>query len=379
MVVHHFLKWLDTARVAERAAAAAALARAYTGHELPFEDRCAAEAALTLLLDDPSPKVRLALADALSMSSRAPLHIVRALAEDQPDIAAMVLARSPLMEDSVLIDRVASCDPEIQSLVAMRPWLSMAVSAAIAEVGEADACIELLGNSGADIAPMSFRRMAERHGHVASVREAMIIDPRLPVDCRHLLLVHLGESLRSSPFIQASLGRARAERVTREACHRGAMVLIDGTRANDYPSLIANLRARGELTASFVLRAVAGGRIDFFGAVLMSLTGQGESRIRALLSGGRDVALSAVLRKAGFAEVTHRPMARALQVWRDVAAGKRVAGPQEVSWLMLEAVEADPLKLADRTTIEVAALLKSIHMDALRDNAREHALQIAAA
>ena len=72
MVVSHFLKWVNTAKVAERAAAAAALARAYVERDLPFEDRCAAEAALTLLLDDPSSKVRLAMADPLSMSQHAP-------------------------------------------------------------------------------------------------------------------------------------------------------------------------------------------------------------------------------------------------------------------------------------------------------------------
>lgn len=96
MVVSHFLKWVNTAKVAERAAAAAALAGAYINHDLPFEDRCAAEAALTLLLDDPSSKVRLALADVLSMSHHAPPQIINALASDQPEIAALVLTRSPL-------------------------------------------------------------------------------------------------------------------------------------------------------------------------------------------------------------------------------------------------------------------------------------------
>src|SRR5690606_37118356 len=155
-------KWLETARVAERAAAAAALARAFIGHELPFEDRCAAEAALTLLLDDPSPKVRLSLADALSLSRKSPVHVVRALAEDQPDIAAMILARSPLLAVAILIDRVAGCDEEIQVLGAMRRRLSYAVAAAIAEVGGPGACVELLANSGATIAQQSFRRICER-------------------------------------------------------------------------------------------------------------------------------------------------------------------------------------------------------------------------
>ena len=108
MVVSHFLKWVHTAKVNERAAAAAALARAYVGHDLPFEDRCAAEAALTLLLDDPSAKVRKAMAEALALSHHAPPQIVSALASDQPEVASVVLARSPLLTDADLIERVAS-------------------------------------------------------------------------------------------------------------------------------------------------------------------------------------------------------------------------------------------------------------------------------
>src|SRR6185369_12015894 len=108
MVVSHFLKWVYTAKVAERSAAAAALARAYVGHDMPFEDRCAAEAALTLLLDDPSWKVRRAMAETLSMSPHAPLQIINALASDQAEVAAVVLSRSPLLSDADLVDRVAT-------------------------------------------------------------------------------------------------------------------------------------------------------------------------------------------------------------------------------------------------------------------------------
>ena len=78
MVIRHFLKWINNARVGERCAAAAALSRAFLDHELPFEDRCETEAALTLLLDDPSPKVRAALAEALSMSRHAPQQVIAA-------------------------------------------------------------------------------------------------------------------------------------------------------------------------------------------------------------------------------------------------------------------------------------------------------------
>ena len=317
MVVSHFLKWVHTARVNERAAAASALARAYVSHDLPFEDRCAAEAALTLLLDDPSAKVRKALAETLALSRHAPLQIVSALASDQPEVASVVLARSPLLTDADLIERVASGGKATQMLIADRPAVSMELSAVIAEIGEAEACRTLVANEGADIATLSFRRMAERHGHVGPLREAMIADPRLPADCRHALLVKLGEALQHSSLVVALIGASRAERLLKDACMKASLTLIDGTRAEDYAALIGHLRVRGDLTASFIIRA--------------------------------------------------------LKVWREVANGKRVAGAQEVSWLMLKEIGGEEAQG------DLAALLKSIHLDALRENAREHALAIAAA
>ena len=373
MVVGHFLKWMETARVSERAAAAGALARTYIDAEMSFEDRCAAEAALTLLLDDPSAKVRMALADALSMSRRAPMQIISALAADQPEVAALVLARSPLLTDTDLIDRVASGAPSTQRLIAARPGVSMGLSAAIAEVGEADACMALLENPSADIASLSFCRMAERHGDIAPLRAALLGDSRLPSNCRHMLLVKLGDALKSSPLVIAMMGAARAERVTREACVKASLTLIDNTPPAEFAALVEHLRIRGDLTASFLVRTVAHGKIDFFGSVLVALTAQGEARVRALLAGGRDVALSSLFRKAGLSAAVHGVILRALKVWREVANGKRVAGAQEVTWLMLK-------ELGEQARgSDLANLLKSIHLEALRENARGHALAIAAA
>lgn len=373
MVVAHFLRWVEHARVSERAAAAAALANAYVQGELAFEDRCAAEAALTFLLDDPSSKVRQSLAEALSLSHRAPPQIVAVLSGDQPEVAALILGRSPLLSDLDLIERIAAGHVSNQKLIAARASVSMAVSAAIAEVGESQACAALLANSGAEIASLSFRRIAERFGHIGSLREALIVDARLPAEIRHMLLVKLGDALRQSPLVRALMGEAHAERVMRSACIKASLTLIDRTNATEYPALIEHIRLRGDLTTSFLVRAIAHGKVDFFGAALVALTGQSESRVRSLLASGFDTALSALFSKAGLREKTHAAILCALKVWRAVARGKRVAGAQEVSWLMLAAIGGQGAEG------DLAALLKSIHLDALRANARDHALAIAAA
>ncbi len=380
MVIEHFLHWMNGAKATERAAAAEALSRAFIGIELSFENRCTAEAALTILLDDPSPQVRMALAETLSLSPRAPAQVIAALAKDRPDIASIVIARSPLLEDDDLIDRVASAPAAVQAVIAARPRVSVALSAAIAEVAEREAVLALLTNAGARIATVTLRRLVERLGDDAVVRGALFDRPDLPVDQRHTLLAKTGRALGQSPFLRALIGEARADRLTRDACLGGVVALAEAVPAAEQPALAEHMRLSGGLTANFLLRIVAQGKLDFFAATLVALTRQRQDRVAALLANGREAALRALLGAAGLVSACHGPVITALQVWRDVAAGRRVAGVQEVSWAMLRAVPgAEGNDLSSTADREVASLIKAIHLDFLRRNARGHALAVAAA
>src|SRR6476620_809173 len=170
MIGRQFVHWVRQAPAGERAEATSALARAYLYSDLSPADRAAAEGAMILLLDDPSPLVRYELADPLAASGDAPAAVVHALINDQPDIATRVLERSPLLLDSDLVDSVAVGGPQIQSAIARREILPCAVSAAIAEVGSAEACLTLIENMSADIAAFSLARIAQRFGHLAAIR-----------------------------------------------------------------------------------------------------------------------------------------------------------------------------------------------------------------
>ncbi|WP_420961831.1 DUF2336 domain-containing protein [Brucella sp. IR073] len=379
MIIRHFLKWMGEASVAQRRAAASALARTYLQSTLPTGERQAAEAALTLLLDDPSPKVRAALAEALSLSHDAPLPIVLALANEQVEISGFIIARSPLLRDIDLIDRVATGDEPAQRLIAMRPEVSFALSAAIAEVAAPAACVDLLRNSAAEIAPSALRRMAERLGSHADLREVLLERMDLPADARHLLAVRIGEALAEMPLVAATMGKGRAERVAHEVCTKVSLEIADQSPHADHAALVEHLRARGSLTTAFIIRAVAHGRIDFFGAILVSLSGQPGHRVGAILGRGRDAALVALFRSAGLAEGTHRLLIAALHAWRKVADGKLIAGPREISEIMLSAARADDETRFSAANSDLQSLLRTIHLDAIRETARNEALALAAA
>src|SRR6476661_1725556 len=188
MIARHFLQWMRTAPAAERADATSALARAYLYSDLAPDDRAATEGALIMLLDDPSPLVRAALAQALAFSEFSPPAVILGLAADQPEVSGWVLEHSPLLLDADLVDAVATGRPEMQAAIANRATLPSAVSAAIAEVGSAEACLVLVENASAEIAPFSLDRIVARHGHLAAVRESMLSRHELPAPTRQALV-----------------------------------------------------------------------------------------------------------------------------------------------------------------------------------------------
>ena len=135
MIVRQFLHWLRTAPSGHRAEATSALARAFLYSDLTDNDRAAAEGAMIMLLDDPSPLVRAELARALAFSEQAPPPVILGLAADQPEVASWVLEHSPLLVDADLVDAVATAGPQAQAAIANRGNLPCSVSAALAEVG----------------------------------------------------------------------------------------------------------------------------------------------------------------------------------------------------------------------------------------------------
>ena len=229
MIVRQFINWIRTAPAGERAEATRSLARAWLISDLSEDDRAAAEGALLMLLDDPSPLVRQAMAEVFARSAEAPAAIVQALSLDQPSVALPVLEHSPLLIDADLVDIIATGNCEMQCAIARRINLPASVCAAIAEVGTPAAALELIENAYAELAPFSWDRIVERHGHLAAIRESMLVLEDLPAATRVALVAKLSDTL--AQFVVArnwlSADRAGADRqrsarpLDRE--HRGAI------------------------------------------------------------------------------------------------------------------------------------------------------------
>jgi uncharacterized protein (DUF2336 family) len=267
--------------------------------DLSPDDRDAAENAMIALLDDTSPLVRRALAEALAASPDAPRAVVQALASDHCDIAAVVLARSPLLIDAELVDFVATCDSALQATIATRAPLRRAVAAAIAEVGSAEACLVAIENPCADVAPSSIARIVDRFGHLGAIREALLARPDLPLAARQSLVRQLSSALVNFVADRNWLARGRAEEAGREACEKATITIAALRADHDVRLLVRHLRTSGQLTAGLILRALLSGNIAMFESALAELAGLPLRRVRALVRDSGSAGLRAVFDKAG--------------------------------------------------------------------------------
>lgn len=287
MIFSQFQAWVRTAPASGRADGISALARAYLYSSLDAVQRAEAVRVMTAFLDDPCAAVRRALAEALASAVDAPHHVVLALAEDCASVASIVLARSPLLTPSELIDCVATAEPASQVAVAGRSDLSAPVAAALAEIAVPDALVALARNRAVTLPLCALRRMIERNGSSGEMREALLARSDLPVAARVELVTATADVLATFVTTKNWLSGERMKRIANEAGERAAVTMAagDGDARRD---LVAHLRRSGRLTTSFALRAILSGRIELFKAMLVELSGLPASRVDAVTrkSGG---------------------------------------------------------------------------------------------
>ena len=370
MIVRQFLQWIRHARPGERAEATSALARAYLYSDLSPDDIAAAEGAMIMLLDDPSPLVRRALADVFATSQKAPPVVVHALANDQPEIAMAILALSPLLQEADLIDLVATAQPAAQAAIASRAMLPRSLAAAIAEVGSAQACLALLENSDADIASFSIDRVVERFGHLAAIREPVLARADLPMSTRQALLSKLSQTLAGFVAGRQWLGPEHAEDAAREACEKATVALAADTPYDEVGHLVQHLRQSGQLTAGMILRALLSGNVVVFEEALAELSGVPIDRVTSYIHDRNISGLSALYRKAGLPDLAYPAFREAIAAMREGALIGERGGVARLKRRMVERVLSACAAERGRDLTSLLALLRRFAVEAAREEAR---------
>jgi uncharacterized protein (DUF2336 family) len=305
MIGRHFFSWARNVSAGERAEGVASLVQDYLYMELTEQERHEVEGILTVMLEDSSPLVRRSMAESLARASSAPHHIIMGLAFDQPEIAAIVLGRSPVLADHDLIDCAAAAGPAAQVAIAERPELSAAVAAAIAESGDQAAVVALAGNAGACVSEVSLLRILARFGSDGAMREALLGRPHLPASVRIELAAATGHALAIFASSAGWLGLERGERVAREAREKVTVAIAAeaADKADAAPMALARyLRHARHLTPGLLLRALLSADRALFVAALCELTGLPLDKVAALVEHRQSQGFHALYKRAGMPE-----------------------------------------------------------------------------
>jgi len=323
-----------------------------------------------MMLDDASPLVRQAMAEVFARSAEAPAAIVQALSVDQSSVALPILEHSPLLIDADLVDIVATGNCAMQCAIARRIRLPASVCAAIAEVGSAASALELIENPYAELAPFSWDRIVERHGHLAAIRESMLVLEDLPAATRAALVAKLSETLAQFVVARNWLSPDRAGRVASEARDRSTMNIAAHSRGEEMGGLVRHLRATSQLTAGLILRALLSGNLELFASALSELSEMPQSRVAALLHDRGAIGLNALLRRAGLPESTFAAFRVALDVCHEIGFVDSMGTAARLRRRMVERVLTH-CETDQAATEALLILLRRFATESAREEARQ--------
>jgi uncharacterized protein (DUF2336 family) len=376
MIIERFLAWLETAPEEDRERAAFALADVWLEPEIDEGDRDTTEAALTLLLEDESRLVRLALAEAFACLDSAPRHLVHALAGDEPEIAAVVLLNSQIFLDGELSAIVKGGVREQQVAIASRTQIGQSVCATIATHGEIDAVKTLLDNPGADIRPEALHVIAERHGGDADIRRKLHGREDILPQTRLALIDHLSTSLRARMLAEETMPAVRIEQVLSHHAERAIIALAASASEAELPQIAGLLIGQGRMNTAFLLRALCLGNIALVSTALGQLSGMPVGRVEATISSGRRTAFRALYLRCGLPESAFEVFANAIEIWRKVLSSEEGADGHRLTWLVTRELLSTYRGAPDPATDGLLVLLRRLAAEAARHNARQHADRI---
>jgi uncharacterized protein (DUF2336 family) len=280
-----------------------------------------------------------------------------------------VLEHSPLLIDADLVEIVATGNCEMQCAIARRINLPASVCAAIAEVGTPAAALELIENAYAELAPFSWDRIVERHGHLAAIRESMLVLEDLPAATRLVLVAKLSETLARFVVGRNWLSADRAGRIANEARERSTMNIASRSGGDDMRGLVRHLRAAGELTAGLILRALLSGNLELFDTALAELSDLPQARVCALLHDRGGASLHALLRRAGLPDSTFAAFQAALEASNEIGFVDTPMGAARLRRRMVERVLTH-CETSGQAAEPLLILLRRFATESAREEAR---------
>jgi uncharacterized protein (DUF2336 family) len=307
MIEYHAFNELCNSKDSDKRGNAAHLAAmAYLAHEGPADERAALYAVLVNLLDDPSVKVRAALAYGLLHSAEAPRPVMLSLLNDSPVISRAVLQYSPVLVDADLVRLATDGDMSALLAIAQREKLSPRIATIIALNENAELTLHVLRRTDVAVPGDVLQRIAETRGSDARLRGALFARVDLPAPARLLLVRRATDDLRGCRLVKGALAPKRLDQVLRD--NTDTAVTEIGERAETGDAFARQLVDQDQVNSRLLIHAMVTGRATFFAACLGALASVPPAKVFAVLERGSRTVLAALFVRCGL----HEGLARLL-------------------------------------------------------------------
>ncbi|HWJ87166.1 MAG TPA: DUF2336 domain-containing protein [Pelagibacterium sp.] len=325
----------------ERGQAAHLAAMAYLGHRGPADEQAALYAALVNFLDDPSVKVRAALAYGLLHSEHAPRPLMLSLAQDAPVISRAVVQFSPVLLDADLMGIIRSGDPDMLVAITARPTLGQRIALALTRQNDPDLCVRVLERTEIGLPEDDLLMLAETWGEDARVRGALLKRTDLPGTARLHLVECVRAALAGLRIVKGSIQPRRLDRLMRDACDSAATTIGEREAGRGAQRYVATMAASEKINTRLMLHAVVHGQVLFFSDALAQLSGTPRAKVFTLLDSGSRGALHALFARCGFSPAVRSLLARLVAHARRNDLADDVAARHHIVSLLIEELIAE--------------------------------------
>lgn len=325
----------------ERGQAAHLAALAYLAHKGPADEQAALYATLMNFLDDPSVKVRAALAYGLLHSEHAPRPIMLSLSQDAPVISRAVVQFSPVLLDVDLMGIIRSGDPDMLAVMTVRPTLSQRVALALVRLGDPDLCARVLERADIGLPEDDFLALADKWGEDGKVRGALLKRRDLPGIARLHLVGCVREALAGLRIVKGAIQPRRLERLMRDACDNATTAIGEREAGRGTSTFAAALAGGEKINARLMLHALVHGHVLFFADALAQLSRTPRTKVFSILDGGSRAALHALFTRCGFTPAVRNLLARLVGHARRADLADDVTARHYVVSLLIEELIAE--------------------------------------
>jgi uncharacterized protein (DUF2336 family) len=251
---------------------------------------------LRAMARDAETRVRHAIAETLKSSEAMPHDVALILAKDEAIVAAPVLQSSPMLTDEDLIAVLAEGQGAKQVAVAGRVQVSETVSAAVVASGNAAAVTTLVANDGAKISEQTFGEALDRYAEFETIKSNLVMRAELPATIAERLVAMVSDKLKVELVQRRPVSPELAADVLLAAREQATIKILPGV-ASELPLLIRQLKNKGRLTPSLVLRALCTGDMRFFEEAIAQMAGVSTAKAALLIHDAGPLGLKAIFKR----------------------------------------------------------------------------------